>query len=138
MADEAARSTRKSCPVTYALETFGDRWTLQVLQSLILEGHRRFKEIQEANPKMATNILSERLQRLENRGLVEKTTDPGDARRYIYTPTDGAIALIPMLLEMMVWSTKFGDAKLPETMLKQYSTNREALIKELETKATEI
>lgn len=119
------------CPVTYALETFGDRWTLLVLRDIMIDARHRYKDLLSANPGLATNVLADRLKRLERRGLISRERDPMDARQIAYKPTERAIAVIPMLLEMIVWSAKNGADEVPKSLLRQYQADREELIAEL-------
>ena len=120
------------CPVTYALEIFGDRWTLLVLRDLMLEGRSRFKELLGANEGLATNVLTERLRRLERRRLVSKTRDLADARQVVYTPTETAIGLVPMLVEMMIWSARQGHARVAPSFIRRFEKDREALVRDLQ------
>lgn len=119
------------CPVTYALEIFGDRWTLLVLRDIMIDGRRRYRDLLSANPGLATNVLADRLKRLERRGLINRARDPIDARQIVYKPTERAIAVIPMLLEMIVWSAKNGADGVPKSLLRRYQADREDLIAEL-------
>lgn len=121
-----------TCPITFALEIFGDRWTLLVLRDVLLEGRFRYKEILRANPGLATNILTDRLKRLEGRGLLTRKSDPGDGRQYLYFPTEQAIGLVPMLLEMVIWSAGQGSGPLPEGFAERFENDREAMIGELQ------
>lgn len=123
--------TRSVCPVSYALEIFGDRWSLLVLRDVMLEARICYKDMLAANPGLATNVLADRLKRLERRGLLSKKRDPSDARRYVYMPTEAAIALIPMMVEMIVWSARQGAAEAPSSFVKRFETDRNALIAEL-------
>jgi DNA-binding HxlR family transcriptional regulator len=88
--------------MTCALDLLGDKWTLVVLRDLLLEGKQRFSELAR-NEGIATNVLSERLARLEGAGLLIRSPDPQDGRRRVYTPTDRARALVPLLLELAIW-----------------------------------
>jgi DNA-binding HxlR family transcriptional regulator len=93
---------RSACPITCALDLLGDRWTLVILRDLLLAGQRSFSDF--ARPEgIATNILTDRLTRLEVAGVLERKRDPSDGRRRIYTPTERGIALIPVLLELSIW-----------------------------------
>jgi DNA-binding HxlR family transcriptional regulator len=93
---------RSSCPITCALDLLGDRWTLVVLRDVVLGGTRHFSGIGR-NEGIATNVLSERLARLEGAGVLLKDRDPDDGRRRIYRPTERGLALIPVLLELAIW-----------------------------------
>lgn len=98
------KHTRRSdCPISYALEVFGDRWTLLIMRDLLLNRHRHFQHFLEAGEKIAPNILSERLRRLEQLQLLERSRDPADRRRLIYRPTPSGLELLPLLLELAAW-----------------------------------
>ncbi|MGI9657544.1 MAG: winged helix-turn-helix transcriptional regulator [Gaiellaceae bacterium] len=100
MADNA----RSDCPLSAALDLFGDRWTLLVIRDLAFRGKRSFSEIRDSPEGVATNILADRLERLEAGGIVTKTRDPEDGRRFSYGLTDKGKDLIPALVELIVWS----------------------------------
>jgi DNA-binding HxlR family transcriptional regulator len=121
-----------TCPIAFALEIFGDRWTLLVLRDVLLEGRFRYNEILRANSGLATNILTDRLKRLEGRGLLLRRRDPQDGRQYLYFPTEQAIGLIPMLLEMVIWSAGQGSGPLPKGFAERFENEREAMIGELQ------
>ncbi len=123
------------CPIAYALEIFGDRWTLLVLRDVLLESRFRYKEMLGANPGLATNILTDRLKRLEGRGLLQRHKDPADGRQFLYLPSERAIGLIPMFLEMVVWSSHQGSGPLPAGFEQRFNTQREEMICELQQKA---
>jgi DNA-binding HxlR family transcriptional regulator len=118
------------CPISYALEIFGDRWTLLVLRDLMLNSRRRYKDLLACPEAIATNLLADRLKRLEHRGLVSKARDPADARQYIYTPTEAAIGLVPMLFELIAWSARNGDGRFDPALVERILHDREAFIQE--------
>lgn len=97
------RREKSNCPISYSLDLFGDRWTLVVLRDLILWGKTRFAELQASDEQIASNILSDRLRRLECDGFIEVGADPQDARKKIYTPTEKGLSLTPVLLEIAAW-----------------------------------
>jgi DNA-binding HxlR family transcriptional regulator len=124
------------CPVTYALQVFGDRWSLLVLRDVLMEGRSRYGEMLAAHEGLATNVLAARLRMLEGHGLIVKRRDPGDARQFLYRPTPRAVALIPMLLEMIVWGAAQGQAGAREQDLaRRHGEDRAALIAECEARA---
>lgn len=97
------RRDKSNCPISYSLDLFGDRWTLVVLRDLILWDKTRFAELQASDERIASNILSDRLRRLECDGFIEVSADPEDARKKIYTPTEKGLSLTPVLLEIAAW-----------------------------------
>lgn len=126
---------RSGCPISYALGIFGDRWTLLVLRDLMLRGRHRFKELLAADEGIATNILSDRLRRLEAHGLVVREADASDRRQQIYRPTRTAVDLIPMLVELIVWGARNDpETALPPEFVEQFDADREALIAALRSR----
>src|SRR5258706_15708828 len=100
------RLSRSTCPFAFALGHFGDKWLLLILRDLIFFGKRYNGDFAESDEKIATNILAERLARLKEDGLIMSSRDRENGRKIIYTPTPKALDLIPMMLEMTLWSTK--------------------------------
>ena len=125
-------SKRSSCPISYALEIFGDRWTLLVLRDLMLEARFHYKDLLASADGIATNVLADRLKRLERRGLIRRERDPSDARQFIYMPTQAAIGLIPMLIELIVWSAENTDSSVDPELIRRFHNDRENLIAELQ------
>ena len=106
MSSRRIRSRRSDCPVNFAVEALGDKWSLVILRDIIFWGKRTFGEFLKSDEKIATNILASRLSFLEEEGLISKTQDPEDKRKEIYTVTESGIALVPMLIEMIAWSAR--------------------------------
>ncbi|RYG93992.1 MAG: transcriptional regulator [Alphaproteobacteria bacterium] len=120
---------RSSCPINFGLEIFGDQWTLLVLRDLLIQQKRTFREFQASDERIASNILAERLKRLEACGLITRAASPADGRVMIYSPTDAARDLIPVLVEMSYWGATHDPATgAPEAFKAAYRTDRAGLI----------
>jgi DNA-binding HxlR family transcriptional regulator len=113
---------RSKCPVNFALETFGDMWSLLIVRDIIRYKKRTYGEFLESDEKISTNILADRLSRLVQVGILKKTPDKTDKRKDIYRLTQKGIDLYPMILEMMLWSAKYN----PQTDEYSESTVMEA------------
>jgi DNA-binding HxlR family transcriptional regulator len=111
-----------------ALEAFGDAWSLLVVRDLMFKGRKTFNEFLNAEEGIASNILADRLQRLEANGIVVKRRDPVDARRIVYRLTDKGIALAPVLLELVVWSARHERTDAPSPVVKEMEFNRERCV----------
>jgi DNA-binding HxlR family transcriptional regulator len=123
---------RSDCPISYALDFVGDKWTLVVLRDLILARKRYFQDFLGSPERIASNILASRLKLLENAGLVTRTDDPEHARRVIYAPTEKALDLTPVILELMLWGTKHHPtANAPEAIVRRAAADRAGLLAEL-------
>ncbi len=102
-----SRRRRKSdCPVHFGLEIFGDAWTLLIVRDLMFKGRTGYRDFLKGGEGIATNILADRLLRLEENGIVEKEPSPrGAVGRYRLTPK--GVDLLPILLEIIRWSAKY-------------------------------
>lgn len=110
------------CPIDYALEVFGDRWTLLILRDLMLSGKRHYRELMTSKEGIATNILASRLRKMETDGLIIRKQNPEDKRQIFYELTEKALDLVPVLLEISRWSAIYDKhtAAPPELMLRFY------------------
>jgi DNA-binding HxlR family transcriptional regulator len=97
---------RSDCPVNFAVETLGDKWSLVILRDIIFWGKHTYGEFLKSDEKIATNILANRLEYLEREGLISKSPHPDDKRKDYYTVTETGVELVPMFIEMIAWSAK--------------------------------
>src|SRR5216684_3531119 len=105
---EMKRRHRKSdCPVHFALEVFGDAWTLLIIRDLMFKGGNSYTDFLRAEEGIATNVLADRLVRLEEDGVLEKEGRPGGASNSRYRLTSKGIDLLPIMLEIIGWSAKY-------------------------------
>jgi DNA-binding HxlR family transcriptional regulator len=99
------KTNRSHCPLTNALDIFGDKWSLIIIRDLFL-GKKTFTEFMRSNEKIASNILTNRLEFLINHGLLEVTKLPNDNKTKIYYLTNKGIDMYPIMYEMMCWSNR--------------------------------
>jgi len=97
---------RSSCPVSCALDIVGDKWTLLVIRDIMFLDKRHFGDFLTSPEKIASNILSDRLKKLEESNIVLREPDPGNARRVIYTLTEKGLDLLPAMMELLRWGAK--------------------------------
>lgn len=123
---------RSNCPIACALDVVGDRWTLIVLRDLIIARKRHFQELLDGNEGIATNILASRLKLLEAAGLVTRRVDTSKTRRVIYAPTEKALDLLPVLIELIFWGIKYNSrSAAPAHFLRRLADDRERFIADL-------
>lgn len=137
-AKNQGKRRRSSCPISFALGIFGDRWSLLVLRDLILRDKRRFSELLAAPEGIATNVLTDRLRRLVDTGLVTRDPDPDDLRQWTYRPTEQAIDLVPMLLELIAWGVRNDPraaAAVPADFIQRLHRDRQGLIESIQRRA---
>ena len=125
---------RSDCPIAATLDLIGDRWTLVVLRDILLVHRYGFSEI-AANEGIATNIKVDRLDRLVAAGLLDRRVDGTDRRRRTYLPTERAIGLIPLLMDLLVWGNANTDAPGRAEAAEAARADRDAVIRDLESAA---
>jgi DNA-binding HxlR family transcriptional regulator len=98
---------RSGCPINLTLEALGDRWSLIVIRDLMFGNRRHFRELLTRSEEgIASNILADRLTRLEKAGLVSRRDDPSHKQKVIYSLTEASIALVPLLAHMGGWGLR--------------------------------
>jgi DNA-binding HxlR family transcriptional regulator len=117
--------------VSISLEVFGDRWSLLIIRDLMVRAFRTFKEFQESGEGIATNILADRLRKLEAAGIVSGQAENADARRVNYRLTEKGIDLAPVLLELLIWGAKHEDTGAPCGLIEGMARNREEVLTEV-------
>ena len=110
---------RSDCPIASALDLVGDRWSLVVIRNLML-GAGSYRDLLRAPEKIATNILSDRLSRLEAAGLLEVTSPRTPGARGGYRLTRAGADLLPVLQTLAIWGENHLPArrKTPDWFLK--------------------
>lgn len=105
----AASSVRRSlCPVACALDLLGDRWTLLIIRDLFL-GRSRFKDFTASPEGIPTNLLSDRLERLLEQGVVVQVPVVEGGKRMAYALTEKGSALGPILLSLRDWGLQWEE-----------------------------
>lgn len=105
----AGPKRRSACPLNASVEMLGDRWSLLILRDMMLRGYSHFHEFLQCTEKIATNILADRLRRLEDFGIIATREDPADGRKRIYSLTPKGIDLALVLTEMVLWAARHED-----------------------------
>lgn len=125
-------STRRSgCPISIALELLGDPWSLLIVRDLMFKGLKTFGEFQAAGEGIATNVLSDRLERLLLAGVITKSRDRADGRRFAYRLTKKGLDLAPMLIELVLWSARYEDTDAPSATVKAMREQRAAVLQQI-------
>jgi len=127
---KARSKPRSGCPVSISLERFGDRWSLLIIRDLMVRSYRTFKDFQEAGEGIATNILADRLRKLQAAGIVMVEADQTDRRKLNYRLTEKGIDLAPVMLELLVWASRHEETEAPCAVIQNMAQNREAVLAE--------
>lgn len=101
---------RSGCPINLTLEVLGDRWSLIVIRDIMFGNRRHFRELQSKSEEgIASNILADRLKRLVKSGLITRADDPSHRQKGVYSLTEPAIQLVPLLAQMGAWGRRHLD-----------------------------
>lgn len=123
---------RSNCPINFVLETFGDKWTLLIVRDLMFKGKQTFGEFMESDEHISTNILADRLRRLEAHEIVEKTVSPDNRSKLIYALTPKGKGLLPIMLEITAWSVSHDEkTNTPRAFIDMLSADKERLMKNI-------
>jgi DNA-binding HxlR family transcriptional regulator len=102
----------------------------------MFKGLCTFKEFAAAGEGIATNVLAERLERLEVAGILQRDHDPADARRVLYRLTDKGLDLAPVLVEIVLWAAKHEVTEAPREIVRAMRRDRVAFIAGLRANAS--
>ena len=116
--------------MSISLEIMGDRWSLLIIRDLMVRGYKTFKEFEQAGEGIATNILADRLQKLEASGIVTSEDQQSDGRRRNYRLTEKGIDLAPVLLDLLIWGARHEETEAPCAVIAEMEKNREAVLAE--------
>jgi DNA-binding HxlR family transcriptional regulator len=121
---------RSGCPLNASVETLGDRWSLLIVRDMMLRGFRTYKEFLESFEGIATNILADRLRKLQAYGIITTERDPSDGRRLFYLLTAKGIDLAPVLTEMVLWAARHEKTE-NQALVRQMKKDKEQLLAEV-------
>ncbi|HZR40470.1 MAG TPA: helix-turn-helix domain-containing protein [Ktedonobacteraceae bacterium] len=120
---------RSDCPINFALETFGDPWSLLIIRDIVYFGKKAYGEFLGSEEGMATNILASRLAHLEQQGILAKKLSEKDKRKEEYVLTEKGLDLIPVLVEMANWSAEYDpQTGAPPAWIAMMKADREKMI----------
>ena len=97
---------RSKCPLSCALDILGDKWSLLIVRDMLHFKKKTFKDFFASNENIASNILSSRLKKLENFGIISKNKLKNNKKTNIYKLTSAGLDLIPAILELSKWGYK--------------------------------
>ena len=128
-----AKQKRKSdCPINFGLEIFGDKWTFLIVRDLMFKGKQYYGEFLQMEEGIATNILGDRLSMLEEWGIISKTPDTAHKSKFICKLTQKGIDLLPVLVEIIMWSAKYDvDSAVEIKFVRRVKRDKKGLLKEI-------
>ena len=126
---------RSDCPISFTLDLLGDKWALLIIRDLLFKDRKYYGDFLKAEEGIATNILADRLQKLEQYGIFGWEMDPAHQSKVIYSLTEKGLDLLPMILEMILWGAKH-DPKTaaPKDFIQKLKKDREGVIRKIREK----
>jgi len=97
---------RSLCSISCSLEIIGDKWTLLIVRDAMFNGHTSFTQFRNSVEKIASNILTDRLEKLVSNGILTKESNPTNQLKYDYKLTKMGLELKPILLSIGKWGFK--------------------------------
>lgn len=126
---------RSECPLSYTLDFFGDKWSLLIIRDMMLEGKSNYGDFLSSDEKIATNILADRLNMLENYGFITKQVAEDKKSKFVYTLTEKGISLVPVIMEIGLWGSQFNyPVGLTGELMNDLKKDREGTIGKVQEK----
>lgn len=128
MSPKKQHAPKSGCPIAHALDVVGDRWTLLVLREVMVRQRHEFGEFLKMEEGIATNILTDRLKRLVEYGVLQFIVHPENKKKKLYYLTEKGIALIPAIMELTLWSIENVEG-LPTDPQFEFFVNNTSVVK---------
>ena len=123
---------RSDCPINFALQLFGDSWSLLIIRDLMFKGKHTYAEFADSEEQISTSVLADRLKSLTASGIIRRT---GAGRSTRYYLTKKGAELLPVLLDMIVWSGEYdADTGVPAAFVQRAISDRSGLLAEFQTR----
>ena len=124
---------RSDCPISFSLDYLGDKWVLLILRDLIFTDKCTYGDFLASKEKIATNILADRLKLLEVNGFITSTVSLEKKNKFIYRLTEKGIDLVPAIIELMIWGSKYNPPGAEE-VIKKLEQDKQGTIKMVKDK----
>ncbi|MGB0776938.1 MAG: winged helix-turn-helix transcriptional regulator [Flavobacteriaceae bacterium] len=128
------KNFRCQCPTTSAIDVLGDRWSLVIIKQMLFELKSTFKQFSESDEAIASNMLTTRLKKLEEFGIISKYKLPNNQKTVHYELTKKGLALGPTLIELSVWSQEHLKENHPNLNLVEINLDNSTLKNQVEQK----
>jgi DNA-binding HxlR family transcriptional regulator len=130
MKAKRAITNRSDCPISYALDLVGDKWTLLILRDMIFAGKTSYGDFLKSDEKIATNILADRLNTLTDEGFVIKEVSEVNKSKITYSLTQKGISVLPIIIELSIWGSNNSPTELNNALPDIFRKDKEKTIKD--------
>lgn len=128
---------RSLCPVSSALDIIGDKWSLLIVRDLVFEGKNTYGQYLRGEEGIATNILADRLEWLEQAGIIKRKPHPDGRTKSTFSLTAKGADLIPVIVDLVSWSDKYLEISAQaKQMAKAIRADRDGVIAMLRSKVS--
>ena len=109
---------KRTCAIAYSIDLLGDKWSLLILRDVVIHKKTRFKDFRNSKEKIATNILTNRLKFLVEKGFLEILDPQGFKKNKQYIGTQKAISTLPIIIELYLFSIdSIDESELNESQI---------------------
>jgi DNA-binding HxlR family transcriptional regulator len=122
MEEENNIAFRSLCPIATGLDVLGDKWTLIILRDMIFFHKKLFNEFKESLEKVPSKMLSNRLRKLEKIGFISRAKGEINKKSVYYTLEKKGLETLPLMVEIMLFTTKFFYDHLGDTYTRDVKT----------------
>ena len=123
---------RSDCPISTALDIFGDKWSLLIIRDMVFKGKNTYGDFLTTGENIATNILADRLVQLECGKIISKHKHPDSKAKVLYTLTKKGIELVPVLVEIIIWSEKHHEVHpFASQFVKMVKKNKDEVLRQI-------
>ncbi|MFT4518037.1 MAG: DNA-binding HxlR family transcriptional regulator [Halioglobus sp.] len=128
----AKQDMRSGCAIANALDILGDRWTMIIIRDLMFTNRNEFGHMLNSGEGISTNILSERLARLQCHSVITKEPHPDHGKKFCYSLTDKGRKLAPTLIELSLWATdSIDNTMVPPVLFEMMKKDRKELLRKV-------
>lgn len=123
------RTDQKShCPINFALEIFGDQWSLLIVRDIVCYGKQTYGEFLRSKERISTRMLALRLDHLIDAGILHRKPHAADKRKDVFVLTPKGAAIVPALVELATWGSQFDtQTSAPEAWHKAVKVDQRLL-----------
>ena len=125
---------RSLCPLSATLDFFGDKWSLLIIRDIALYDKHTYGEFLNSDEKIATNILGDRLTKLENNGFISKHVGQDKKSKFDYLLTDKGISTIPLVVDIILFGTQLLPVGLESDFINTIRSDKENSIVQITVK----
>ena len=112
------KNLKRTCAIAYSIGLLGDKWSLLILRDVVIHKKTRFKEFRNSKEKIATNILTNRLKFLVEKGFLEILDPQGFKKNKQYIGTQKAVSTLPIIIELYLFSIdSIDESELNESQI---------------------